>query len=104
VFPDVKRSEMEDALLKTVIHTTPNNFSLLGHVWTTQLLADYLYQNHEVRVCGQTIRNILHKNNFSFKRAQKKTTKGVKSEQEAFKNNDRFSIYCKKTILKVFYT
>lgn len=43
--------EMEDDLLKTVMHTTLNNFGLLGHVWMAQLLADYLYQNYEVRVC-----------------------------------------------------
>lgn len=89
-------AEMEDDLLKTVRHTTPNDFDLLGNVWTAQLLADYLYQNYEVRLCPQTIRNILHKNNFSFKRAQKKPTKGVKSKQEAFKKNDRFSEYCRK--------
>lgn len=89
-------AEMEDDLLKTLMHTTPNEFGLLGHVWTGQLLADYLYQNYEVRVCPQAIRNLLHKNNFSFKRAQKKPTKGVKSEQEAFKKNDGFSMYCRK--------
>ena len=77
--------EMEDDLLHTVLHTKPSEFDFLGSVWTSQLLSDYLYQNYGVRFCCQTMRNILHKHNFSFKRPQKKPTKGVKSEQEAFK-------------------
>lgn len=89
-------AEMEADLLQTVMNTTPNNFGMLGHVWTAQLLSDYLYQNYEFRCCPQTIRNVLHKNNFSFKRAQKKPTKGIKSEQEAFKKNDGYNHYCRK--------
>lgn len=89
-------AEMEADLLKTVRNTIPNEFDLMGHTWTAQLLADYLYQNYEVRVCPQAVRDLLHKNNYSFKRAQKKPTKGVKSQQEAFKKNGGTGFYCRK--------
>lgn len=89
-------AEMEDDLISTVQHTKPNDFGLLGNVWTAQLLADYLYQNYEERCCQQTIRNLLHKRGFSFKRAQKKPSKGVKSEQDTFKKNGVDSQYCRK--------
>lgn len=89
-------AEMEDDLLHTVQHTKPNDFGLMGTVWTGQLLADYLYQNYEERVCQQTIRTLLHKRGFSFKRAQKRPSKGSKSEQEAFKKNSTSSPYCRK--------
>lgn len=89
-------AEMEDDLLKTVVSTVPNDFGFIGSVWTGQLLADYLYQNYEVRCCPQAVRDCLHKNNFSFKRAQKKPSKGIKSEQEAFKKNAGSSQYCRK--------
>ena len=89
-------AEMIDDLLHTVNYTKPNDFELLGGTWTGSLLAEYIYQNYEVRCCQQTIRNILHSNGYSFKRAQKKPTKGVKSEQEAFKKNDRNNACCRK--------
>lgn len=77
--------EMEYDLLEVVQHKLPNDFEFLGDVWTAKLLSDYLYQNYGERLCHQSIRNALHKNNFSFKRAQKRPSKGVKSQQEAFK-------------------
>ncbi|MGL5346354.1 MAG: helix-turn-helix domain-containing protein [Peptostreptococcaceae bacterium] len=89
-------AEMEDDLVQTVTHRLPNDFGLIGNVWTAKLLAEYLYQNYEVRCCEQAIRNLLHKNNFSFKRAQKRPTKGNKSEQEAFKKNGSTGTYCRK--------
>ena len=89
-------AEMEYDLLQVVQHKTPNDFEFLGNVWTAKLLADYLYQNYGVKLSAQCIRNTLHKNNFSFKRAQKKPSKGIKSEQEAFKKNDRNYAYCRK--------
>ena len=89
-------AEMETDILNTVKYTKPNDFGFLGHVWTAQLLADYVKQNYDEYVCAQTIRNLLHKHNFSFKRAQKRPSKGVKSEQEAFKKNDNFDAICRK--------
>ena len=89
-------AEMIDDLLHTVTYTKPNDFGLLGGTWTGALLAEYIYQNYEVRCCQQTIRNILHTNGYSFKRAQKKPTKGVECEQEAFKKNDRNNAFCRK--------
>lgn len=89
-------AEMEYDLLDVVQHKSPNDFEFLGNVWTGKLLADYLYQNYGIQLSSQCIRDILHKNNFSFKRAQKKPTKGVKSEQEAFKKNDRNYACCRK--------
>lgn len=89
-------AEMEYELLEVVQHKLPNDFGFLGNVWTAKLLSDYLYQNYGERLCPQSIRNALHKNNFSFKRAQKRPSKGVKSQQEAFKKNDRNHVYCRK--------
>lgn len=89
-------AEMEADLLYTIKNTKPNDFGLLGHVWTAQLLADYLYQNYDQYCCAQTIRNLLHKHHFSFKRAQKQPSKGVESEQEAFKKNGNFDANCRK--------
>lgn len=77
-------TEMEHDLLEVVQYNIPNDFGFLSNVWTAKLLSDYLYQNYGERLCPQCIRNTLHKNNFSFKRAQKNPTKGVKSQQEAF--------------------
>ena len=89
-------AEMEYDLLYVVQHKVPNDFGFLGNVWTAKLLSDYLYQNYEIRLSPQCIRDTLHKNNFSFKRAQKKPSKGVKSEQETFKKNDRNYVFCRK--------
>lgn len=89
-------AEMEADILHTVKYTKPNDFGLLGHVWTAQLIADYLKQNYDEYFCAQTIRNFLHKHDFSFKRAQKRPSKGVESEQEAFKKNDNFNAICRK--------
>ncbi len=89
-------AEMEADILFTVMNTKPNDFGLLGHVWTAQLLADYIYQNYEEYCCAQTIRNLLHKHHFSFKRAQKQPSKGVESDREAFKKNDNFDAFCRK--------
>ncbi len=89
-------AEMVDDLLYTVTHTTPNDFGFLGGTWTGTLLATYIYHNYEVKCCQQTIRNILHSNGFSFKRAQRKPSKGNKSEQEAFKKNATDNPYCRK--------
>ena len=89
-------AEMEYDLLYVVQHKVPNDFDFLGNVWTAKLLSDYLYQNYEIRLSPQCIRDTLHKNNFSFKRAQKKPSKGVKSEQETFKKNDRNYVFCRK--------
>ena len=89
-------AEMETDILNTVKYTKPNDFGLLGHNWTAQLLADYVKENYDEYVCAQTIRNLLHRHNFSFKRAQKRPSKGVKSEQEAFKKNDNFDVICRK--------
>ncbi len=89
-------AEMEHDLLQVVQYNIPNDFEFLGNVWTAKLLSDYLYQNYGERLCPQCIRDTLHKNNFSFKRAQKKPSKGVKSEQEAFKKNDRNNACCRK--------
>ena len=89
-------AEMIDDLLYTVNHKKPNDFELLGGTWTGALLSQYIYQNYEIRCCQQTIRNILHANGYSFKRAQRKPTKGLQSEQEAFKKNDRNNANCRK--------
>ena len=78
-------AEMEHDLLEVVQYKIPNDFGFLGNVWTAKLLSDYLYQNYGERLFPQCIRDTLHKNNFSFKRAPKRPSKGVKSEQEAFK-------------------
>ena len=78
-------AEMEYDLLQVVQHKISNDFDFLGNVWTANLLSDYLYCNYCVKLSAQCIRDIVHKNNFSFKRAQKKPSKGIKSEQEMFK-------------------
>ena len=73
-------AEMECDLLQVVQQHISNDFGFLGNVWTAKLLSDYLYQNYKVGLSPQYIRNTLHKNNFGFKRAQKKLRKGIKSE------------------------
>lgn len=89
-------AEMLDDLLNTVLNTHPNDFGFLGNVWTTPLLAEYINQNYGIKYSSEYIRLKLKENNFSFKRAQRKSTKANKDSQEAFKKNERPSTYCRK--------
>jgi len=89
-------AEMRSDLLNTLNTTKPNTFDLLGHRWTTPLLAEYIYQKYGEKFSDETIRRILKSETYTFKRAQPKPTKADEIEKEAFKKNDTASHYCRK--------
>lgn len=89
-------AEMVDDLLYVVSNKLPNEYGFLGNIWTTPLLAKYIYMTYEVECSDETIRRTLHKNKYSFKRAQKKPSKAKPVEQEMFKKNARNSAFCRR--------
>lgn len=78
-------AEMRYDLIKTLNESEPNKHNLIGHRWTTPLLAQYIYQEYGELYSDETIRRILKSENYTFKRAQPKPTKANELEKEAFK-------------------
>lgn len=80
-------AEMEEDLINTTLHKTPNDCGFLGHSWTLELLSKYIENNYGSKYSIEWIRHLLKRNNLSYKRAIPKPTLALKEEQETFKKN-----------------
>jgi transposase len=85
--------EIVDDILYIIINKSPIDFNLTAHTWSCALLANYVEQKYGVKVCIETIRQVLISNGLSYKRAQPKPTKADKKEQETFKKNAKPTKY-----------
>lgn len=78
-----------DEFIYTVLNKSPVDFGFASHTWTLQLLSLYVHQTFGVKLCLETIRNMLLSHKISYKRAQSRPTKADKREQEEFKKKCR---------------
>jgi len=77
--------EMKDDLLKTLVGTKPVDPGFNSHSWTCNLLAKYIKNKYDIQYPGEWIRRIIKAENFTYKKAQRKSSLAKESEQLAFK-------------------
>ncbi len=90
-------SKLEPSIVEDIVYVvsnkTPIDFAFTAHTWTCALLSYYVEQTYGIRVCQETIRQVLLSHGISYKRAQPKPTKADIKEQEEFKKNARSTEY-----------
>ena len=89
-------AEIEYGLLDVVQHKVPNDFDFLGNIWTAKLLSDYLYQNYEIRLSPQCIRDILHKTILVLKELKRNPVKPLNPNRKRLKNDRNYVFYRKR--------
>ncbi|MBU5425336.1 winged helix-turn-helix domain-containing protein [Tissierella pigra] len=88
--------EMKDDLLRTLVETKPIDHGFNSYSWTCNLLADYIKNKYDIQYSGEWIRRIIKAENFTYKKAQRKSSLAKESEQLAFKKNETTTEYCRK--------
>lgn len=87
---------MKNDLLKTLIETKPVDHGFNSYSWTCNLLADYIKNKYDIQYSGEWIRQIIKAENFTYKKAQRKSPLAKESDQLAFKKNEKPTTYCRK--------
>lgn len=88
--------KMKDDLLTTLMETKPVDHGFNAYSWTCNLLADYIENKYGIQYSGEWIRRIIKAKNFTYKKAQRKSSLAKESEQLAFKKNKKPTRYCRK--------
>lgn len=88
--------EMKDDLIRTLMETKPVDHGFNSYSWTCSLLADYIKNKYNIQYSVEWIRRIIKAKNFTYKKAQRKSSLAKESDQIAFKKNEKPTRYCRR--------